>query len=369
MSLNRPILLTTPSFDATMSKTFLFSVASGGEQIVANQLTIRNQEDNIIVYQQKQNTFKFEHIVAGGTLENGKYYNATVSVYDAFGNQSPDSLYIQFRCYTQPTISFTNIPYNNIINNTSFEFEFLYEQIQGEKLDNFTINLYNASQSLISSSSIVYVGDGTPPYKGKYLFSGFEDNTVYFIEIVGATINGAKIQSGMIKINVSYIKPDLFTLLELKNNCDEGYISVTSNIVLIESSDNPDPPKFINNEEVDLTGNGHFVDWNKGYKINGNFLARAWFRKPNLNSNIIQFSNTSGQTITVSYMNGYENVSSPEMQAYIQIYVKSIEGHEYYIYSNYIDILSDTEYYMAYIRRIDNVYECKLLSKKEEVEI
>lgn len=361
MSLNRPILLTTPSFDATMSKTFLFSVSSGGAQIVANQLTVRLQSDNSIVYQEKKDSFKFEAILPANTLKNGEYYNATVAVFDAQGNKSPDSLYIQFRCYTQPVIKFTNIPDNSIINNASFEFQFSYTQEQNEPLDNYIINLYNSSQVLVSSSNVIYTENGKPPYSGSYLFSGFEDNTLYYIEIIGATINGAVVKTGKIEINVSYIRPDFFTLLELKNNCDDGYISVKSNIVLVNAEINPNPPIFIEGKEIDLRGNGYYIDWDSGYSFSSDYVARGWFRNPNSNSTIVKFSNIAGQTITIDYMVGYENVMAQDMRCYLQANVKSVEGMEYYIFSNYIDILPTTSYYAVYLKRINNVYEIKLL--------
>ena len=361
MSLTRPTLLTTTSFDANEPKTLLFNVQAGGAQVVANQLTIRSQTNNNIIYQEIQNTFKYEHTIPAGTLINGGYYNASVIVSDAQGNQSLPSLSIQFRCYTAPSLELTNIPDNNVINNSSFEFTFVYMQSEGEKLNNYIVNLYNASQVLISTSSTIYVQDGTPPFSGSYLFSGFEDNTVYYIEIIGATINGAVVETNKIQISVSYTRPDLFTLLSLKSNCDEGYVSVTSNIVLIAGSNYPSPPEFIDNKEINLAGEGYYVEWNQGYAINGDFLSRAWFRNPNPNTTLVTFSNTSGQTITIDYMEGYENVEAQDMQSYIQVYVKSIDGMEYYIFSNYIDILPDSEYYNFHLKRINGIYQITLL--------
>lgn len=361
MSLTRPTLLTTTSFDATQPWTLLFNVQPGGSQVVANQLTIRDQTTNDVVYQGIQNTFKYEHTIPANTLDNGGYYNASVIVYDAQGGQSLPSLSIQFRCYSAPTLEFTNIPDNNVINNASFEFAFTYSQSEGEKLNNYIVNLYNASQVLLSTSKVVYVQDGTSPFSGNYLFSGFENSTVYYIEIVGATINGAVVETGKVQITVNYKRPDLFTLIELNNNCNEGYISITSNLVIINSENNPEPPIYINDEEIDLRGDGYYVQWNQGYTINGDFLSRAWFRDPNNNSVITQFSNTAGQTIKIYYMTGYENVESPDLQAYIQVYVGSIDGMEYYIFSNYIDILPNTEYYNFYLKRVNSIYQIELL--------
>ena len=360
MSLTRPTLIAVPSFDATQSFAFRFTVQSGSAQIVANQLTIRRQSDNQIVYQERQETFKYEHIVGANELTNGVYYNADVVVFDAEDNQSPTSIPIQFWCYTTPTIEFTNIPSTNIINNASFNFAFSYNQNEGELINSYVINLYNAFQTQIATSGIIYVQNGSPPYEGNYLFAGFEDNTTYFIQITGTTINNAVVSSDKVQFNVNYSRPDLFTLVELTNNCEEGYITLKSNIILIEGNSNPTPPVYIDNDSVDLTQNNSWVEWNDGYSISGDFLTRLWFRNPNPYSQILQFTNAQGQMIVINYMQGYENVNSSEPQAYIEAYVQSIEGMEYYIYSNYIGILSSDNWYNVWLTRVNGIYQLQL---------
>lgn len=360
MALTRPILIAVPSFDATQSFTFTFTVQSGSSQIVANQLTIRRQSDNTVVYDEKQETFKYEHVVNADELTNGTYYNAVVSVFDADDNQSPISIPIQFWCYTTPVISFTNFPTNNLVTNASYDFSFTYTQNEGEAINSYVINLYNAFQSLISTSGPIYVQNGTPPYSSNYLFAGFENNTAYSIEIVATTINNAIVSTSQQSFTVKYERPDLFTLVELKNNCDEGYITLRSNIVIIEGTSNPDPPTYINDQEVDLTEDGSWVEWNDGYSISGDFLTRLWLRNPSPYTQILQFSNTQGQTITINYMLGYENVNSTDLQSYVEAYVQSIEGMSYYIFSNYIDTLDDTSYYNVWLTRENNIYKLQL---------
>lgn len=362
MALTRPVLIGVPSFDATQSFTFTFTVQSGSSQIVANQLTIRRQSDNTIVYDEKQETFKYEHVVNANELVNGTYYNAVVSVFDADDNQSPISIPIQFWCYTTPTISFTNFPINDLVTNASYNFSFSYTQNEGEAINSYVVNLYNAFQTLISTSGNIYVQNGTPPYNSSYLFTGFEDNTTYSIEVVATTVNNSIVTTSQQDFTVKYERPDLFTLIELKNNCDEGYITLKSNIVIIEGTSNPDPPIYIDDKEVDLTEEESWVEWNNGYSITGDFLARLWFRKPNPYTQILQFSNIEGQTIKMNYMLGYENITSQELQSYIEIYVQSIEGMEYYIFSNYIDSLDDNSYYNVWLTRKNNIYQLQLAS-------
>lgn len=362
MALTRPTLLTMAAFDATTEQIFNFNVTGNSAQIVANQLTIRNNDTNTVVYQEKQETFKYEHIVNANELTNGTYYNAIISIFDANGNESPASVPIQFWCYTEPVVQFTNIPASEILTNASFNFQFTYTQAENEPLNSYVMNLYNSSQVQISTSGVQYADNGTPPYNGDYTFAGFENNTVYYIQLIGTTTEGTIISTILQQFTVQYIKPDLFTLVQLSNNCDEGYISITSNIILIEGSSNPDPPTYINNQEIDLTEINSYVEWNQGFSITGNMLARLWFRNPNPYTTIAQFSNTNGQIIKLNYMLGYENPSSTEMQSYVELYVQSITGREYYIFSNYVNTLPETEQYVVYLTRINNIYSLQLLT-------
>lgn len=360
MALTRPTLISTAAFDATQQHTFTFNVV-GGSQVVANQLVIRNNVTNDIVYTEKQETYRYEHILEANELTNGIYYNAVLSTFDADGNESQVSIPIQFYCYTAPVIQFTNIPVSGIIPNASFTFEFTYTQAENEKLNSYAVNLYNSFQSLMSTSGAQYVSDGTPPYTGSYLFAGFEDNTVYYVELVGTTVNNTQITTGLVQITVTYTQPDLFTLIELDNNCSEGYITLKSNIVPIGGESNPSPPVYVDGENaVDLTDPDSWVEWNNGYSVSGNFLARAWFRNPTNYSTIFQFSSTSGETITVNFMLGYEDNASENLQAYVEAIVSAVDGVEYYIFSNYIDILAETEYYNVWLSRNNNIYQIQL---------
>lgn len=362
MALTRPTLLAMVAFDATQEQIFSFVITGASAQIVANQLTIRNNDTNDIVYQEKQESFKYEHIVNANELTNGTYYNATVSVFDADGNESPTSIPIQFWCYTEPVIQFTNIPTNRIITNASFNFQFNYTQNENEPLNSYVMNLYNSSQVQISTSGVQYVTDGTPPYSGNYTFTGFENNTVYYVQLTGTTTEGTIISTILQQFTVQYTRPDLFALVQLTNNCDEGYITITSNIVLIEGESNPDPPTYINDQEVDLTSDGTYVEWNQGFSISGNMLSRIWFRNPNPYTTIAQFSNTNGQIIRLNYMLGYENSSATDMESYMELYVQSVNGLDYYIFSNYVPTLTSTEQYVVYLTRVNNIYSLQLLT-------
>ncbi|MEG0900161.1 MAG: hypothetical protein RSD67_05330 [Oscillospiraceae bacterium] len=351
MALSKPVLDRQNAFDSNQAHQFSFNV-TGGQQVVENQLTIRNNATNVIVYQQTQTSFKFEHIVAPNSLTNGTYYSATLVTYDAQHNVSPVSNAIQFYCYSQPKIEFINIPVSGVIENSSYSFEIQYNQLQGELLNSYIINLYNSSRIKIATSNNQYVGSSVPPPTNlSYLFSGFDDNSFYYIEGLGQTVNGTEITTGLIQFTVKYVKPNIFTIMELTNNCNGGYITAKSNIVLIDGESNPSPPIYIQNKEVDIRGNNYYVQWRKGYVINGNFTVKIKTRNVNENATICTFNNPSNDIIKVKYM--VDNNDSTKV--YIEVWVNDL----YYIYSSSIVKPTAQEQICVQIRRVRNIYEVK----------
>ena len=74
MALATPVALSITSFDASNSQEFKF-VCNGGNQSVANRLTIVNAVTHEVVYQNKVTTYAYTQRVSGGTLTNGlRYY-------------------------------------------------------------------------------------------------------------------------------------------------------------------------------------------------------------------------------------------------------------------------------------------------------
>lgn len=358
----KPILNRMIAFDATTAATFTF-YSTGGNQVVKNQLTIRNNTTNQVVYQNTVESFKFEHIVPANTLVNGTYYNAYVITYDATGDSSVASEPIQFWCYTSPTLQFTNIPATGIINASSFLFEFTYDQTEKELLNYYSVILYNSNHSEINNSGEIYSGSTTPPVSLNYLLTGFDDRTSYYIEVKGYTVNETLVTTGQVLFSVTYSSPSVFGILGLTNDCEGGYITGESIISIIEGESNPSPPIFIDNatgKEVDLRADGHWVKWNNGYQLNGDFTAQWWMRDMNRDKEFSFFINNQGQRISFTYRQGYYR-DETVMKVYVEMKaITGIEGDTYFKYSNYIPIPLATEYLTVWVRRIGNLYDIKL---------
>ena len=354
MALTTPILYSQVAFDATKTQAFSFGVI-GGDQVIQNKLTITNQATNEVIYNQTQTSYSFVHTVPANTLTNGVYYSAYIITYNANGNASPQSNSIQFFCYSTPSFQFTNLPIGNIITNSSFTFEVTYSQAQGELLDTFSFTLYDASQSQISTSGIKYIGSSVaPPTSISYTFSGFSDQTNYYIRANGQTVQGTLVDTGLIAINVSYIKPNIFSIIELSNNCQGGYINIKSNLIEIRSSSNPSPPVYVNNNTaVDARVNGRYVEWDSGFNTESDFTASLWGRDFNENSDIITMIDDEGNNIVIRYRTNAEGTVYADATVTNGTII-------YYIFSPSIATPASTQKIQFWFRRIGYQYEIKL---------
>lgn len=360
MALTKPILLAKSAFDASLDTVFTFTVPSGGDQVTKNRLTIINQSTGLQVYQATQTTFSLTHTLALSTLTNGVYYSAYINTFNASNEMSVDSNTIQFYCYTTPSFAFSNLPSGNIITNNSFSFEITYNQAEGELLNSYKFDLYDAQNVLVSTSGVKFVGSSTaPPTIITYEFGGFSDNTAYYIQGSGVTIEGTEIQTLLTAFTVKYIQPNVFAIVELSQNCAGGYVTAKSNMTKIEGASNPSPPTYIDNNAVDLTAEGSWVNWNQNqFDFSGDWTLGVWGKDFTPHTNIIKLQNGLGDSVTLTYRQGYYQ-GGVVLQTYVDCMVAS-GGLIYYIYSNYIDNPLSTDTIQIWLRRINNIYQLNI---------
>lgn len=292
MALTQPILKAIPAFDATQAHIFSF-LSIGGDQVTGSQLTIYDNETGLQVYQGNYTSFKFEFPLASGTLTNGKYYNATIATINISTKFSTPSTPVAFYCYTAPSLTITNVPATGTIGASNYQFQGNYIQREGELLNGYEFNLYDNNKNLLTQSGILYDG------LYQYTFSGLSNDTAYYIELTGSTINNTSVTSGLQLFTVRYIQPASFAICDLANNCDNGYVQISSNIVAIDGTSEPDPPLYINNKEVDLRqipiDLSDFQNMNNWQRINGNTFTITYDSSSKMNN--IQCATTGGWEI------------------------------------------------------------------------
>lgn len=341
------------AFDATTIKEFTFNWS--GAQSFGNRLVILNNVTNATVYDQTQTTMLLKHTLPANTLTNGIAYNAVIYSIDSEGVSSTVSNKIIFKCLTTPTWNFTNISTNQIIKNSFIEATLNYSQIEGELLNSYQIELYNSSQSLVYKTEILYDSDL------KATISGLNDNSQYYFRATGETLNGMKLDTGMIIISVEYTAPVLYSLVALENLRLKGEIKISYNVILVTGKSNPETPIYIDNSKVDVRENNRYVLFDEGFELQNDGIIQIVGQDFNDYSNICEWSNGTNK-IELKYMRGTFASQGTEKAYFILKVYNSIT--KYTVYSNYINIPSDSQKIHIWIKRVNNVYDlkCEILS-------
>lgn len=229
-TLTQPIINPISAFDATIAHTISF-VAIGGAQVVGNRLVISDNQTGSVVYNRSILTMKLEHTIPANTLSNGNYYNAVVYTIDNSGAESVASTAVPFYCYSQPSLTIDNIPPSGTIENGTYTFQGSYLQQENEMLNSYQYTLYDSNKNVLSQTSLIYYNTDNSL---AYTFVGMSNDTSYYIELTGQTVNGTQITSGIKYFTVRYLQPASFAICDLVNNCQDGYIQISSNIVAID---------------------------------------------------------------------------------------------------------------------------------------
>lgn len=285
--LTQPIINPISAFDSKKAHIISFIVI-GGAQVIGNRLVISDNQTGKEIYNKIQSTMKLEHLIPANTLTNGGYYNAVVYTIDSANNESVASTAVPFYCYSQPNLTIDNIPATETIENGTYKFVGSYLQKENELLNSYQYTLYDSNKNILSQSSLIYYDTDSSL---SYTFVGMSNDTAYYIELSGETVNGTKITSGLKYFTVRYLQPASFAICDLVNNCENGYIQISSNIVAIDGKSNPEPPIYIDDKEVDLRDPDSWVEWNSGFRIQDDFTMRVWGRDFTPYENIITLSN------------------------------------------------------------------------------
>jgi len=232
MSLITPIAVAHSAFDATKDTTFYFNVGNGGDQVVANRITIRTNTDNTIVYQSKINTLVFSQTVPANTLTNGVYYNLYFNTYNANDDISTNSNSIQFYCLSEPILTPVNY-YDNIeINASHFVFQTEYNQDELEYLSSIHHVLTDTTINEVIEDVVEYAKTTDVPYLIEKEYLGLLNGDSFKYELDITTANGLT-QSTSCEFTVAYEQPTFNGILELENLCEDGLIKINSGLSVI----------------------------------------------------------------------------------------------------------------------------------------
>lgn len=306
MALSKPQLYIDASyaFDARYEREFKYLWPSGNNQSVANTLIIRDNETNTIVYNTKQETLLLKHVLPANTLQNGKTYNVCIQVFDRDNNASELSDTLIFKCYTIPTLSL-NIVNEQVIRSSSYLFIVSYNQIEGEELQYYSLELYDGNKQRLYNTGAKY------NIEAGITLSDFTDNTSYYIKAYGQTINHMEIETDFILFHVEYIKPELYSYMTVENRELYGDIQFTSFLVSIEGKGVNGEPTYIDGDYVD-TVNGTDIRFDDNFSINNGLISLVG-RNFKINEPFLIMKNNTYHTMTFTWKYGtYEKENDIE---------------------------------------------------------
>lgn len=354
MALVRPVLNSIPAFDAANGSVFTFTSSGNSSQITGNRLIIKRNDTLATVYDRTQTTYSYTHTVPANVLTNGVNYVATIITLSG-SQQSPESRGVSFYCFATPTFQFSNISSGAVINSNSYHFDLVYNQVNNEPLNSMSFNLYSASRVLLATSGPIN-NFSDLPITVSYLFSGFNNNTTYYIQAVGQTLNGMKVSTDYIDFTVAYEGTDIYSDVVLTNNCQGGYITIQSNVIAIGAESNPEQLTYPGGNSVDLTANGSYVNFNTGFDIGQDFTLKAWGKQFNINSQIIELNIIRGVNIVVNYK------SDDNTNVYAELIVT--QGNYIYVAdSNTIVKPTNNQQVYILLRRINNIYKIQIVNR------
>lgn len=342
-------------FDASVGTIIKFSW--NGNQFFKNRCVIRENESNTIVYDNTIETFKQEHNIdlAKATLQNGKKYNAYITVFDKENQESDlQSIGKSFLCLKTPVFTFSNIQHGGKIESSSFKFELKYSQENGELLDAWNIAVYTREHTLLSSSGVQYSSSNL-----SYNFSGFTNKNEYAIRAVGRTVNGMSLDTGYVHVSVTYELRGVFSMLELTNMPKIGAVQVRSNISAAEGELEKPPGIYIDNEELDLKDNVLIYD--NGFMFSGNFSLVTMFRSPAINKPLIQIYGSKQEGFSAEIAMRKGKLGTTQVAACFELKIISY-GVTSVFYSNKIQVPVDTDKLGVCVSRSDGLFHIEAIN-------
>lgn len=367
----RPTITNISAFDATKGTKVYFGWK--GNAAFANELTIKDSETLEIVYQYKtdrQMGLYHEMNIEEGATEsfiNGRIYQATLIVYDKDNVASDESDPVTFWCFSSPTFRITNdFVETGIVTMSSLYLTFEYKQTENEALSEYTVMLYDSNNQLLHQSKTynTSISNGDLVYR----IEGLQNTNGYKVCVVGKTIHGMEVNTGYVLFSIKYDKMGAGALVNLKDIGD-GKISIGSNFKILDATAYPDPPKYIDNEEVDLRKSGSYVEFDDGFVVDGNYECKIAFRAPSL-GNLYTMKNAQGDIIRLSYE--YYDVYNEENDDIVRKYYFKLnvsgKNTNINIMSDMFDKLTYGQKVVALIQHKNGYYNLKLKIAKDSMD-
>lgn len=331
MALTKPFINTVPAFDATKSTEIALNILGGdaigayGGKLYTNSgmqlgtltpIPIANDIAGASI-----RTYPLKISASLNIVENNESYIIEPITYAVGDTQYANGVVGQganFTCYKTPSVK---LYYYGIVDGVAGYYDFKNDITLGTSSPSIKIEfspndlnsiaepniakiyvygIKNGTKNIIFTSNDIYNFSHditTDLYSVETELQGFALNIdsagnlissrlydSYEIEWVVCTIeNFNPTLTGIITgINCYYKTLINSPLLTINNLCSQGIIEINSKLTSREGTSNPPRPQYIDNEEIDLTGNGWWVQWANYFNLEQPYTFRVWGRNFNV---------------------------------------------------------------------------------------
>lgn len=336
-----------------------------GNQSVKNRAIITDNDTYEVVYDNIETTLKLSHTIPSGTLTVGKTYTIQIQVFDINGNSSNLSDEVLFSCYTTPLFTLSNLNNEGIHRSASIALDLLFSQLEGDTLKLYQYYMYDYNKSLITSTSVYYTEDNL-----QYSFYGLENNRTYYFRCIGESTQGFSLDTGYLQVDVVYNTIPANVLFQLENHHNKGYISLTTNMIVIGYELENDNYKF---EDGALTLWDNSLTYNSGFTIEGDFILFLEAKKLPLGT----FLKTTNDEFTLSIMNVcdtyycefksgeyviYTPLPKAQLSTVDEVYLTNELGQKLEIINMSYD---DDDFVIFEVKRVNNIYSLRAYYKAD----
>lgn len=348
-----------PNYDYSVE--FLYT----GNQTVKNRAIITDNDTYEIVYDNTETTLKLSHTIPSGTLLVGKTYTIQMQVFDINGNSSNLSSEVLFSCCTTPLFTLSNTNGEEINRAANVTLDLSFSQSEGDTLKSYQYYMYDYGKSLISSTDIYYTEENL-----RHSFYGLENNRTYYFRCIGESSQGFMLDTGYLQIDVVYNTIPANVLFQLENHRNSGYISLTTNMIII-GYDIENGNYVFENGALTLWDNS--LTYNSGFTIEDDFILFLEAKQLPLGT----FLKTSNDEFTLSILNVcdvyYCEFKSRDYVIYVPLpkvqlttangdYLTNDLGQKLEIINMSYD---DKDFVIFEVKRVNNIYNLRAYYKAD----
>lgn len=260
-------ILQTPSINSITPfdplYEYIVDFTYNDNQSLKNRAIIIDNSTNEVVYDETETTMRLQHVIPANTLIAGKQYLIQIQVFDADGNSSNLSPSVLFYCLSTPTFSFSNISEDETYKNASITLNLNYSQSEDEPIKSYQFLKYSYDKSLLESSSVFYSNSDM-----SCNFYGLENNVSYYFRAIGETNKGIALDTGYVKVNISFNTIPTNIVFQANNNYEQGYIYLKLNIKDIRYE--------LDNDDYELKDgllilHNNSLNYNEGFSVDEDF--------------------------------------------------------------------------------------------------